>query len=147
MRDAFGGAFSIQLMLIFLVLYVCFICVAINYARAFRVKNRIINVIEQQEGYNSTAEEQIQSYLINAGYHVEENEVNGTQTLDGNRLNNVICTGCTFYEPGYSIAEISSGGSQKYYHIETYMVFTLPVVNVHIPIAVRGETRVIEIMP
>ena len=53
MRDAFGGAFSIKLMLIFLILYVSFICVAINYARAFRVKNRIINIIEQYEGYNT----------------------------------------------------------------------------------------------
>ena len=46
MRDAFGGAFSIKLMLIFLILYVSFICVAINYARAFRVKNEIIKFIE-----------------------------------------------------------------------------------------------------
>ena len=47
MRDAFGGAFSIKLMLIFLMLYVSFMCVALSYARAFRVKNRIINIIKQ----------------------------------------------------------------------------------------------------
>jgi len=136
MRDAFGGAFSIKLMLIFLILYVAFICVAINYAKAFRVKNRIINIIEQHEGYVGDAPELIESYLYNTGYYVDQNEVS-----------RVVCNGCGFYEPGYSVLEISAGGGQSYYHIETYMVFTLPIINVHIPIAVRGETRVIEDMP
>ena len=65
MRDAFGGAFSIKLMLIFLILYVSFICVALNYARAFRVKNRIINIIEQYEGHSDEASSKIVSYLNN----------------------------------------------------------------------------------
>ena len=46
MRDAFGGAFMIKLMLIFLVIYVCFIAVALNYAKAFKAKNGIIDLIE-----------------------------------------------------------------------------------------------------
>ena len=76
MRDAFGGAFSIKLMLIFLMLYVAFICVALNYARAFRVKNRIINIIEQNEGYPATAnkrkaiDKEINDYLKSTGYYV-----------------------------------------------------------------------------
>ena len=145
MRDAFGGAFSINLMLIFLVLYVSFICVALNYSRAFRVKNRIINIIEQQEGYTvgyeNSAEDQIKTYLVNAGYNIQESQVNGT----GISNKNVICNGCTFYQPGYSIAEVPTGAGNSYYYVETYMVFTLPVINVHIPIRIGGETRLIEI--
>ena len=40
MREAFGGAFTIKLMLIFLAIYIAFIAVALNYAKAFRVKNK-----------------------------------------------------------------------------------------------------------
>lgn len=49
MRDAFGGAFMIKLFLVFIVLYVSFAAVSLNYAKAFRVKNKIIDYIEQNE--------------------------------------------------------------------------------------------------
>ena len=44
MRDAFGGVFMIKLALIFIIIYVSFMAVAINYAKAFRVKNQVINI-------------------------------------------------------------------------------------------------------
>lgn len=136
MRDAFGGAFSIKLMLIFLMLYVAFICVAINYARAFRVKNRIINVIEQNEGVDKhgNVETQISNILYNAGYYVKESEVE-----------RVRCKDCTFVEPGYSYKEIKSQ-DDIYYYVETYMLFKIPIIDtltgIDFPIAVKGETRV-----
>jgi len=136
MRDAFGGAFSIKLMLIFLMLYVSFICVAINYARAFRVKNEIINIIEQNEGYNidnqTEVDNQINPYLESTGYHIKYEEVKDRSS----------CTDLKGH--GYCIVRIDSAVAE-YYRVETYMVFTLPIVNVHFPIAVRGETRRIEI--
>ena len=46
MRDAFGGAFSIQIFLIFILIYVSFIAVSLNYAKAFKVKSAIIDYIE-----------------------------------------------------------------------------------------------------
>lgn len=147
MRDAFGGAFSIRLMLIFLMLYVSFICVAINYARAFRVKNRIINIIEQNEGVDprGNTDEQIKAALREAGYYVDESEVE-----------RVKCDSCTFNSPGYSYKKIKSadfvpeGSSSRsydaYYYVETYMIFRLPVIDtflgINFPIAVKGETRV-----
>ena len=46
MRDAFGGAFLIKVMLIFLGIYVAFMAVALNYAKAFKVKkNSILSLI------------------------------------------------------------------------------------------------------
>ena len=44
MRDAFGGTFVIKLIIIFIVLYVSFMAVAMQYAKTFRVKNLIINL-------------------------------------------------------------------------------------------------------
>ena len=49
MRDAFGGVFMIRLMLVFIFLYVIFTALALNYAKAFRIKNSIIDLIEQTE--------------------------------------------------------------------------------------------------
>lgn len=69
MRDAFGGAFMIKLMLVFLVIYVCFIAVALNYAKAFKAKNGIIDLIEKYEGFD-ICKDQIDAYLSKISYNV-----------------------------------------------------------------------------
>lgn len=138
MRDAFGGAFSIKLMLAFLILYVFFICIALNYAKAFRVKNRIINIIEQQEGMNSEASNQIGQYLTDRGY-----------SIDCAEIDRVKCDACQCVSDiannaqGYSYKEVSTR-EQRYYVVETYILFDIPIIGIDFPIAVRGETRVME---
>ena len=49
MRDAFGGVFMIRLLLVFIIVYVVFTALSLNYARAFRVKNKVISYIEEQD--------------------------------------------------------------------------------------------------
>ncbi len=49
MRDAFGGAFMIRLLIVFIVIYVGFTAIALNYAKAFKVKNKVITYIEENE--------------------------------------------------------------------------------------------------
>ena len=134
MRDAFGGAFSIKLMLIFLMLYVSFMCVALSYARAFRVKNRIINIIEQHEGYvmgqTTEIDRKIDEYLAGAGYHITYDEVKNVSScgeLQGH---------------GYCVVQMAN--NPTYYKVETYMVFKVPIIGVNFPVRIAGETRRIE---
>ena len=49
MRDSFGGVFTLNLFLVFIFIYVAFTAVSLNYARAFKVKNAVIDYIEQNE--------------------------------------------------------------------------------------------------
>ena len=49
MRDSFGGAFMFRLMLVFIFIFVAFSAVSFNYAKAFRIKNKVIDFIEQNE--------------------------------------------------------------------------------------------------
>lgn len=49
MRDAFGGSFMIMIFLVFIMIYICFTAVALNYAKAFKVKNTIIDYLEDNE--------------------------------------------------------------------------------------------------
>ncbi len=62
MRDAFGGAFMIELFLVFIFIYICFTAVALNYAKAFKVKNVVVDYLEENEIVNLdsalTAEEE-----------------------------------------------------------------------------------------
>ena len=49
MRDAFGGVFMMRLMLVFVFIFVAFTAISLNYAKAFRIKNSVIDFVEQQE--------------------------------------------------------------------------------------------------
>ena len=49
MRDAFGGVFTMNMLLVFIFIYVAFSAVSLTYAKAFRVKNHVIDYIEQNE--------------------------------------------------------------------------------------------------
>lgn len=49
MRDAFGGIFMMRLMLVFIFIFIAFAAISLNYAKAFKIKNQIIDFVEQQE--------------------------------------------------------------------------------------------------
>ena len=52
MRDAFGGVFMMRFLLVFIFIYVAFTAVSLNYAKAFRIKNKVIDFVEQEEIIN-----------------------------------------------------------------------------------------------
>ena len=49
MRDSFGGVFMFRLMIVFIFIFVSFSAVSLNYAKSFRVKNKVISFIEENE--------------------------------------------------------------------------------------------------
>lgn len=144
MREAFGGAFTIRLMLIFLAVYVAFIAVALNYAKAFRVKNKVIDIIEQNEGitdFNDTSDGspigKIDTYLGTVGYFVN---------LDPSKLSNNLGENKYCYNRGYCI-ELFSNANGEYYKVTTYIRIDLPFKltgDGGISIPIMGETRKIE---
>ena len=49
MRDAFGGVFMFRLMLVFIVIYVAFTAISFKYAKSFKIKNNVIDLIETNQ--------------------------------------------------------------------------------------------------
>lgn len=80
MRDAFGGVFMIRLFLVFIVIYVAFAAVSLNYAKAFRIKNKIIDLVEKNEiiDLNTLKSDnfrhQLNTILNNANYNKKCNK-------------------------------------------------------------------------
>ena len=147
MRDAFGGAFFIKLMLIFFAIYIAFIAIALNYAKAFRVKNTIINYIEENESYNINVQNLIESYVASMNYYVSsvgpDPINNGTSTsstsyYDASSFGN----GCT--SRGYCVKRMYSDELRgTYYKVTTYLEIVFPFFNIHIAVPITGETRVV----
>ena len=78
MRESIGGTWTMQIVIVFILFFVAFITLTINYTRAFKVKNEVINIIEREEGFTYSgsqnmddgagARELIASYLTNNNY-------------------------------------------------------------------------------
>lgn len=143
MRDSVGGTFMIYVLLIFLAIYITFVAVAFNYARAFRVKNKVIDIIEQNEGmsdadFNNLSGKnsvgvagQINEYLNSVSYYVNltDNNKNGRGTC---------------FERGYCVSEYSTkvdGMTAKYYKVTTFVRLEIPFLELGFTIPVKGETR------
>ena len=79
MREAIGGSWLFGLVITFIVFFASFLAISINYAKAFNVKNNVVDLITKYEGNNPCAREHIASYLTTTGYLVT-----GTCPIKGN---------------------------------------------------------------
>lgn len=147
MREAFGGTFMIKLMLIFLTIYIAFIAVALNYAKAFRVKNKIIDIIEQNEGisdYNDVSDKSvigsINTYLNSVSYYVSLDNITASYDED----NDSYCNKRGYCIEGTSSPDNGNGITSKYYKVTTYININFPFFGLDFRIPITGETRKIE---
>ena len=128
MRESFGGAFMIKLVLVFIVIYVSFMAVAINYAKAFRIKNHIINILEQNQYRSSdNIDTLVDDYLKAVAYNVSDVDCpNGSK-----KFNRGICV------------EPHEQNGEAYYTVTTFISVDFPFFQIHMTLPVRGETKTI----
>jgi len=148
MRDSVGGTFMMYVFLIFLAVYITFVAVAFNYARAFRVKNKVIDIIEQNEGM-SDADFSNLSGTNNVGVAGQINEYLNTINYNVNLTSRIQEGRGVCYDRGYCIQKISAvsdidGVSASYYKVTTFVRLELPFLDLGFTIPVKGETRKIE---
>lgn len=159
MKDSIGGAWLIGLAAVFIVLFASYLAVSINYTKAFKVKNRIINIIEENEGYTayqnnylspgnnfdsmsttddqldeiSTTDAKIFRYLKEIGYSRDSiTENTSSKCFDGDSD--------SYRAGGYCIQKVC-GGHGAYYRVMTFINFEIPLINFKILIPISGETK------
>lgn len=143
MKEGIGGTFMIYVFLVFLAVYITFLAVAFNYARAFRVKNKVIDIIEQNEGIDDYADiggtlGQIDEYLNNVHYIVSGIDKDECSETEYNYIDDL----------GYCIGEYDytvDGNTAYYYKVKTFIKLEIPFLDwFSFTIPVKGETRKIE---
>lgn len=137
MRDAFGGVFMMRLMLVFIVIYVAFTAISFKYAKSFRVKNKVIDTVEQNQildlnaffskGDNSNLNE-LDAILETANYNVTCNDIGYSE---GNIEDKDTKTNVGYCYKGIVIKrnEQKSNGNTTYYTINTYANWNLGILN------------------
>jgi len=144
MREAIGGTWLFGLVLTFIVFFASFLAVSINYSKAFKVKNDIVDLISKYEGNNCNAREKISNYLSQTGYLVL-NSCDGDDgyTYIGYRLEgNPVGIGNKAY---YCISTDSTDDTtvvdKNFYRVKIFFKIDLPIVGDLFTFPIKGETE------
>lgn len=136
MKEAYGGGFSIWLFMVFFVIYVCFIAVILQFAKTYRVKNYVINVLEQHQytgAANDNALTILDSYLDNVPYTISDEVAFNQCEKYGSNV--------AVY---HGVCIIPQGETQKkYYKVVVFFEADFPFLNLNMTIPASGETKVI----
>ena len=68
MKEAIGQTFSLEFIIIFLLLLNGYLAFNVNYTKAFRVKNEIRSIIQKNEGLTKEAMSDISEYMDKVNY-------------------------------------------------------------------------------
>lgn len=145
MRESFGGAFMIKLVLIFIVLYISLMAAAVTYAKGFRVKNNVINMLEQNQFVLTDDTEFIDNYLAQVPYNYGGEEYQSVKEHCANTADEDGSTGAVLTERGVCITGKSTGNnnSEIYYKVTSYISISLPLFKLNLTLPISGETKVI----
>ena len=139
MRDAFGGLINIVIIIVFLVIVSGYLAFNVSYAKAFRVKNKVISTIEEFEGQcdfsndNDRCVQIISTYMRQIGYNPL-----GSDKLNSNRANFDAPSNCktkdVYCQTGYCTMKCEYQGiniatNYYYYRVVTYVTLDIPIIN------------------
>ena len=158
MRDAVGGSSLLYLVIIFVTVVMLMFSSVLTYSKAYRVKNRIIELIEKYELYEKKdgTVNAINSDLKTAGYSAS-NPTRCSSSNVQNHLKEILHTdyhsnlpkNINNYGYNYCVFEINSKdypkniSNGKYYVVVTFIHFEVPVVGDLLTIPVYGETQML----
>jgi len=136
MRDAIGGAWLYSLVIVFMLIFVSYLAISVNYSKAFRVKDGIISIIEQSEGHGNNARDTIGTFLSGNAYLITSGC--GGRGAPVNLPN--VGTYCLSMEDS---PDVSLGRRKVHYRVTVFFRFDLPVIGRIFTFPVTGETETI----
>lgn len=74
MRESIGYTFTLNIVIVFILIAFAILMAIMSYSKAFKINNRIMNEIEKCEGYNSCAVTEINRILSSYGYSRAETD-------------------------------------------------------------------------
>ena len=152
MRDSMGAAWIFSICLTFIFLFVGYLAITLNYARAFRVKNYVVTYLEEHEGYRNDYEYDLVNYVNSEGHTVTGKCANRIQvagyeddwTLESciNQTTTGECSVCIYRKPDH-VVNGKGCMLRSSYRVVTFFKLDLPIVKYFSSLQVGGETRYI----
>lgn len=159
MRESLGGSMLLNLVIIFAGLVIVFFISILSYSKAYRVKNRIVEIIEKYDTYvelsgSSNANlvtEEINPDLKNAGYDASDptrcTNIRKRLIDNSNGKYNAkdLSNNKNIYGYNYCVFEVTNSVNKtgKHYVVVTFIRFEIPIIGDVLTFPVYGETKIL----
>lgn len=132
MKEAIGASFIFNLVMIFVGVMIALLVGSLAYSKGFKVRNRIIDIVQKYEGYTEEAREEINNNLKDIGYRIagKECKERGGMTPEPERDYNY----CIYRY------ETTKG---PYYGVTVFIHIDIPIIGDWVEIPLYGETRIL----
>ena len=147
MREQIAGTWLTQLIIIFMLIFVAFLALSLNYTKAFKVKNELLTIIEKREGLTTGSDGSIaiiNNYLKANNYGVTkscEEGSYGVSNLNNDTAEYVTSNAKKYF---YCVSKIKSPSSNNqgkvYYRVNIFFYFNLPVLGDIFKFDVNGSS-------
>lgn len=139
MKEAVGGSYILNIIIVFIVIVFAFLIATVLYYRAYKVNVRIANSIEKYEGYNRLSYDEINRTLKTIGYTRAKAYNFSNSDCEIKQKTEAM----TNYTPEYMycIYQLSINDDYYKYGILTYIKFELPFLDLYFKIPIYTETE------
>ncbi|MBR1717868.1 MAG: hypothetical protein IJ715_01200 [Bacilli bacterium] len=143
MREAIGNSFVLNFIITFVILFILIFVGTTTYTKAFKVKNKIVDTIENYDGkiatgnrLNSSVSDEINEKLGQIGYRIDPSSECKT---DGRFSNGTLLSKTSDYR--YCVYKFSTTKG-NYYGVVAYIYMEIPVIGAKLEFPVYGETKI-----
>lgn len=139
MREVSGSTWTFQMIILFILIFSCFLTLVLSYSKAYTIKNRMLTIIEKYEGVTDTSSDVINNFIIQHSYKTvgkcPEDWI-GAIDLEGD------------YEKAkenrryyYCFTDNKTAAGLTYYDVMVFYKFNLPVLGEIATYKINGETK------
>ena len=155
MKEAIANAGVYNLVIIFVIILLAFFIGSLSYSKAFKVKNKIIEEIEKDQGYTTgvadSTEDRVEDWIASIGYRINTGNDRNTEncpkvTGNGGEEGKLVNSDGDYQYCVYEFDTCTKGADKakcgKYYRVTAYMYFDVPILSGLLKLPVSGETMI-----
>lgn len=155
MKEAIANAGVFNLVIMFVIILLAFFIGSLSYSKAFKVKNKILEEIEKDQGYtigtNDSTEDRVEEWIASVGYRVNTGNARNTENCpavtgnggeEGKLINKDGDYQYCVYEFDTCVRGSDKAKCGKYYRVTAYMYFDIPIISGLLKLPVSGETMI-----
>lgn len=146
MREVTGSTWVFQIMILFILIFACFLALVLNYSKAYRVKNEMLSIIEKYEGITTQSSKIINNYMNGQSYTTkgqcpQDEDITwyGAIDLEGNYEEAI--ANSKYYYCFSQVSQPSDSKDYLYYDIIVFYRFNLPFLGDIATFNVHGRTN------
>lgn len=162
MKDSLGGSMLFNLVIIFVSLIIIFFISILSYSKAYKIKNRIIEIIEKNGVYEEIVADEVNPDLKAAGYDVSKPDKCAkirTQLIESAKgkfyeiyQSKISEKNLNVYGYNYCVFEVCEARNDKgtcnekfgkHYIVVTFVRFEFPIIDDVLTFPVYGETKIL----